>query len=130
MAIEPPDGAMIPYQGVNQAYTAAQFNEVLEAYGLMFSKDAASSVPDSYVKVEGDTLTFGDRSMAYMGSEYNAILAAYGLTLTADDVSSKLGGFDSFAMVKDGQVVFNDTGSWTFKPDEWKIILGAYSKAM
>ena len=96
----------------------------------MFSKDAASTVPDSYVKVEGDTLTFGDHSMAYTASEYNAILVAYGLTLTADDVSSKLAEENSYATVKDGQVVFNDTGSWAGKPDEWKKILSAYSKAM
>ena len=103
MAIEPPEGATIPYEGVNQAYTAAQFNEVLEAYGLMFSKDAASTVPDSYVKVEGDSLTFGDHSMAYSASEYNAILAAYGLTLTAEDAGSKLAADNSYATVKDGQ---------------------------
>lgn len=130
MAIEPPEGATIPYIGVNQAYTGAQLNEVLEAYGLMFSKDAASNVPDSYVKIEGDTLTFGDHSMAYKPSEYHAILSAYGLTLAAEDVTSKLGAENNFATVKDGQLVFNDLRSWVAKPDEWKKLLSAYSKAM
>ena len=130
MAIEPPEGATIPFEGINQAYTPAEFNEVLEAYGLMFSKDAASNVPDSYAKVDGDTVTFGDRSMAYSATEYNAILSAYGLTLTAEDVSSKLGAESSYATVKDGQVVFNKTGSWVAKPDEVKKVLSAYSKAM
>ncbi len=130
MAIEPPAGATVPYEGINQAYTAVQFNEVLEAYGLMFNKDAASTVPDSYVKVSGDMVTFGDHSMVYTATEYNAILAAYGLTLTPEDCSSKLPADNSYATVKDGQVVFNTTGSWAGKPEEWKKVLGAYSKAM
>ena len=130
MAIEPPEGATIPLMGVNQAYTPAELNEVLEAYGLTFSKDAASTVPDSYAKVEGDTVTFGKRSMAYSATEYNAILSAYGLTLTAEDASSKLGPESSYATVKDGQVVFNTTGSWVARPEEVKKVLSAYSKAM
>ena len=122
MAIEPPEGVAIPYEGVNQAYTASQFNEVLEAFGLMLSAESAKNVPSSYAKVEGDTIKFGDSSMAY--------LAAYVLALTPDDVSSKLGSIDSYATVKDGKVVFSDRGNLTYNPSEWKAILGAYSKAM
>lgn len=130
MAIEPPEGAMVPYEGINRAYTAIEFNEVLEAYGLMFSKDAAASVPDFYVDVEGDTVKFGDDGMSYKASEYDAILRAYGLTLKAEDVKAKLGEDNSYATVEDGKVVFNDTGSWVFKPEMMKKILSAYSKAM
>ena len=130
MAIEPPEGVAIPYEGINQAYTASQFNEVLEAFGLMLSAEAAKNVPSSFAKVEGDTVTFGDNSMAYMSSDYHSILAAYGLALTPDDVSSKLGSMDSYATVKDGKVVFSDRGNLTYNPSEWKAILGAYSKAM
>ena len=130
MAIEPPEGATIPYQGGNQAYTAVMLNEVLEAYGLKLSSEAAQSVPDSFAKVEGDTITFGDSSMAYLTSNYHAILTAYGLTLTPDNVTSKLGKMDSYATVKDDKVVFSDRGNLTYNPSEWKMILGAYSKAM
>ena len=130
MAIEPPAGATIPYEGKNAAYTAAEFNEVLEAYGLMLSSEAAKTVPSSFAKVEGDTIMFGDHSMAYRSSEYHSILSAYGLTLTPEDVSAKLGSLDSYATVKDGKVVFSDRGNLAYRPDEIKMILGAYSKSM
>ena len=130
MAIEPPEGATIPYQGGNEAYTAGMLNEVLEAYGLMFSSEAVESVPDSFAKVEENTVIFGDSSMAYKSSNYHAILTAYGLTLTPDNVTSKLGTMDSYATVKDDKVVFSDRGNLTYNPSEWKMVLGAYSKAM
>jgi hypothetical protein len=130
MAIEPPEGVAIPYEGGNEAYTASMLNEILEAYGLKFSSEAVQSVPDSFAKVEGDTVTFGDNSMAYLSSNYHAILAAYGLTLTPDNVTSKLGKMDSYATVKDDKVFFSDKGNLTYNPSEWKMILGAYSKAM
>jgi len=131
MAIEPPEGVAIPYEGENMAYTPSQFNEVLEAFGLMLSAEAAKNVPSSFAKVEGDTVKFTDNSMAYLSSDYHSILTAYGLALTPDDASSKLlGPMDSYATVKDGKVVFSDRGNLTFNPSEWKVILGAYSKAM
>ena len=68
--------------------------------------------------------------MAYLSSDYHSILAAYGLALTPDDVSSKLGSMDSYATVRDGKVVFSDRGNLTYNSSEWKVILGAYSKAM
>ncbi len=58
MAIEPSEGVMVPYEGTSQAYTSTQFNEVLEAYGLMLSLEAAKSVPPCLAKVEGDSITF------------------------------------------------------------------------
>jgi len=130
MAIEPPEGVAIPYEGENMAYTPSQFNEVLEAFGLMLSAEAAKNVPSSFAKVEGDAVKFTDNSMAYLSSDYHSILTAYGLALTPEDVSSKLGSIDSYATVKDDKVVFSDRGNLTFNPSEWKVILGAYSKAM
>ncbi|MGI9537675.1 MAG: hypothetical protein ACR2PB_11450 [Desulfocapsaceae bacterium] len=131
MAIEPPEGATIPYEGENTAYTAIMFNEVLEAYGLKFSTEAAQGVPSSFAKVEGDNVTFSDSSMAYLSSDYNAILTAYGLTLMPDKVTSELGKLlDSYATVKDDKVVFSDRVNVAYNPSEWKTILGAYSKAM
>ncbi len=34
LAIEAPEGVTIPFEGINQAYTATQFNDVLVAYVL------------------------------------------------------------------------------------------------
>jgi len=129
MAIEPPEGVTIPFEGINQAYTATQFNDVLEAYGLMLSPEAAKNVPSSFAKVDEDTVKFGDKSMAYTAGDYHSILTAYGLALTPDNVSSKLGSINAYASVKDDKVVFSDKPI-TYKPSDWEIILSAYSKAM
>ncbi len=129
MAIEPSEGVMVPYEGTSQAYTSTQFNEVLEAYGLMLSLEAAKSVPPCLAKVEGDTITFRyGESMVCSPREYHSILTAYGLTLTPDDVVSKLGKMDTYATVKDDKLFFSDIKMFLWSSD-WKIILGAYRKA-
>ena len=46
MAIEPPAGATIPWVGNNALYTSAEFNDVLEAYGLKLSAESAKMVPE------------------------------------------------------------------------------------
>lgn len=130
MAIEPPEGVTIPYIKINQAYTASQFNEVLEAFGLMFSPEASTTVPMSFAKVDGDNITYGSLSMTYLPSTYHSILTAYGLELTPDGVKSKMGSIDYYAKVKDGSVVFTDNAYYAYNPPEWELILGAYSKAM
>lgn len=128
MAIEPPEGATIPFEGINQAYTATQFNDVLVAYGLMLSPEAAKHVASSYAIVDGDAVKFKDKSMAYVAGDYHTILTAYGLTLSAENVSAKLGSIKAYAHVKDGKVVFS-TKPIAYNPSEWKTILGAYSVA-
>ena len=128
-AIEPPAGATIPYEGTNRAYTGTQFNEVLEAYGLKLSVEAAESLPPCFARVLGDVIDFrfGD-SMVCSPGQYHSILGAYGLELTPGNVSSKLGKMDTYATVQDGKVILNDEKVFIWASD-WKIILGAYSKA-
>ena len=129
MAIEPPEGATLPYEGTNRAYTGMQFNEVLEAYGLKLSVQAAKSLPPCFARVIGDIIDFrfGD-SMVCSPEQYHAILAAYGLELTPEDVSSKLLKMDTYATVREGNVIFSDEKMFMWSSD-WEIILGAYSKA-
>ena len=129
MAIEPPVGVTIPYEGTNQVYSGTHFNEVLQAYGLKLSVEAAKSLPPCFARVIGDNIDFrfGD-SMVCSPRQYHAILVAYGLELTPDDVSSKLGMMDTYAAVKDDKVVFSDEKVFFWSSD-WKIILGAYRKA-
>ena len=128
LAIEAPEGVTIPFEGINQAYTATQFNDVLVAYGLMLSPEAAKHVPSSFAIVDGDAVNFKDKSMAYVAGDYHTILTAYGLSLSAENVSSKLGSITAYAHVKDGKVVFS-TKPIAYTPSEWKTILSAYSAA-
>ena len=128
LAIEAPEGVTIPFDGINQAYTATQFNDVLVAYGLMLSPEAAKHVPSSFAIVDGDAVKFKDKSMAYVAGDYHTILTAYGLSLSAENVSSKLGSITAYAHVKDGKVVFS-TKPIAYTPSEWKTILSAYSVA-
>lgn len=128
LAIEAPEGVTIPFEGINQSYTATQFNDVLVAYGLMLSPEAAKHVPSSFAIVDGDAVNFKDKSMAYVAGDYHTILTAYGLSLSAENVSSKLGSIKAYAHVKDGKVVFS-TKPIAYTPSEWKTILGAYSVA-
>lgn len=130
MAIEPPEGVTIPYKEINQAYTPFEFNEVLEAFALMLSPETAQTVPPSFATVNGDTITFSNLSMTYLPSTYHSILTAYGLTLTPEGVSSKQGSMNYYAKLIDGSVVFTDNAFYAYKPPEWEIILGAYSKVM
>ena len=128
LAIEAPEGVTIPFEGINQAYTATQFNDVLVAYGLRLSPEAAKHVPSSFAIVDGDAVKFKDKSMAYVAGDYHTILTAYGLSLSAQNVSSKLGSITAYAHVKDGKVVFS-TKPIAYTPSEWKTILSAYSAA-
>ena len=128
MAIEPPEGVTIPFEGKNEAYTATQFNDVLVAYGLMLTPEAAKHVPSSFAIVEGDAIKFKSKSMAYVAGDYHTILTAYGLTLSPENVSAKLGMIKAYAHVKDGTIVFS-TKPIAYNPPEWKTILSAYSVA-
>ena len=128
LAIEAPEGVTIPFDGINQAYTATQFNDVLVAYGLMLSPEAAKHVPSSFAIVDGDAVKFKDKSMAYVAGDYHTILTAYGLSLSVENVSSRLGSITAYAHVKDGKVVFS-TKPIAYNPSEWKTILSAYSVA-
>ncbi len=130
LAIEPPEGVMIPYEGDEIAYNGDQFQEVLEAYGLVLTVEAAKDLPPCFGIVKENTTEFGRNATSLQCSprEYHAILSAYGLKLTPDDVSSKLSNMDTYATVQDGKVVFSDEKAFLWSSD-WKTILGAYSKA-
>ena len=125
MAIEPPAGAKIPWGGNNTAYTPAELNKVLEAYGLKLSTEAAKGTPSSYATVAGDKVKFKHMATAYRPSAYHSILTAYGLELTPEEVNAKLGSM-TYASVKDGKVVFGRL-STAYNRSEWKTILSAYS---
>jgi len=130
IAIEPPAGAKIPYEGKNVAYTSAMFNEVLEAYGLNLTAEAAKNVPSNYAKVDGDKVIFTDKPFAFRPDEYHSILSAYGLTLTPEEVSAKLAGTPiPYATVEGDKVVLGKKSA-AFTPEEWQTILSAYSLAM
>ena len=130
IAIEPPDGVTIPYEGKEMSYDGDQFTEVLEAYGLSLTVESAKNLPPCFGVVKENTTEFGRNATALTCSpkEYHSILTAFGLTLTPDDVISKLGKMDSYATVQNGEVVFGDEKAFIWSSD-WKIILGAYKKS-
>lgn len=130
LAIEPPKGVSIPYEGKDIAYNGDQFTEVLEAYGLNLTIETAKNLPPCFGKVKDNTTEFGRNatSLQCSPSEYHSILTAFGLKLTPDDVISKLSKMDAYATVKDGKVVFNEDKVFLWSSD-WGIILDAYSKA-
>ncbi len=128
MAIEPPEGATIPWGRQNNAYTSTTFNDVLVAYGLNLAADSANKTPASYAKASADKVMFNDRAIAYSPQDYHAILTAYGLLLNPEDVRAKLGSV-SYASAKSDKVTF-DQHSFAYNADEWKTILSAYSLPM
>lgn len=130
MAIEPPEGAAIPYADKDIAYDGDQFTEVLEAYGLALTVETAKNLPLCFGVVKENTTEFGRNASALQCSpkEYHTILTAFGLTLTPEDVTSRLGKMDSYATVRDGKIVFSDDRVFLWSSD-WQIILGAYRKA-
>ncbi len=130
LAFDPPEGVTVPYEGKEIAYNGDQFNEVLKAYGLNLTVETAKNLPPCFGTLIENTTVFGRNATSLQCSprEYHSILAAYGLTLTPDDVSSKLGKMENYATVQDGKVVLNDATVFLWSSD-WKIILGAYTKA-
>ena len=130
IAIEPPEGVTIPYEGKEMSYDGDQFTEVLEAYGLSLTVESAKNLPPCFGVVKENTTEFGRNatSLQCTPNEYHSILTAFGLTLTSDDVISKLGKMDTYATVREGKVVFSDEKVFLWSSD-WKNILGAYSKA-
>ncbi len=127
-AIEPPEGASIPWGSNNTAYTAVEFNAVLEAYGLSLAPESVKTTPSTYAKTAGDKVMFGNTAFAYRPATYHAIITSYGLELSQDDVTAKLGKV-RYASVKNGTVVFADS-QYAYNSDEWKTILSAYHLPM
>lgn len=128
VAIEPPDGAKIPWGNQNNAYTSSTFNDVLVAYGLNLSTESANKTPASYAKTSADKVMFNDRAIAYSPEDYHSILTAYGLLLSPEDVRAKLGSV-SYASAKTDKVSFGQSAI-AYNKDEWKTILSAYSLPM
>lgn len=128
VAIEPPEGATIPWGKENNAYTSRMFNAVLEAYGLSLSADAAGSTPSTYARVADDKVRFNDTAYAYRPAVYHAILTAYGLELNPAEVSAKLGSV-TYASVRNDKVVFAGQ-NWAYRAEELKTILSAYTMPM
>ena len=124
-AIEPPEGATIPWGAGNHAYSSNAFNAVLEAYGLKLSADAAAQTPATYARAAGDKVNFNNRAITYRPAIYHKILTAYGLELKPEDVTAKLGSVP-YASVRNGKVVFR-SGQFAYRGPEWKTILSAYS---
>ena len=124
LAIEPPAGATIPWGRDNTAYTATEFNAVLEAYGLNLTPESVKNVPKSYAKMAGDKVMFGNTAFAYRPVTYHAILTSYGLELSPEEVTAKLGNVP-YAKVKNGKVVFAES-QYAYNAGEWKKILSVY----
>ena len=128
MAIEPPEGATIPWGPQNTAYTSRMFNGVLEAYGLNLATDSANTTPASYARASDDKVMFNDRAIAYSPADYHSILTAYGLQLSPEAVSAKLGSV-SYASVRNDKIVFGQS-AFAYNAGEWKTILSAYNLPM
>ena len=128
MAIEPPEGATIPWGKENHAYTSSTFNDVLVAYGLNLSTESANKTPASYAKASADKVMFNNRAIAYSPEDYHSILTAYGLLLNPEDVRAKLGSV-SYASAKTDKVRFGQN-AMAYNKGEWKTILSAYSMPM
>ncbi len=128
LAIEPPEGASIPWGSNNTAYTAVEFNAVLEAYGLSLAPESVKTTPSSYAKTAGDKVMFGKTAFAYRPATYHAIITSYGLELSPDDVTAKLGKVP-YASVKNGTVVFAGS-QYAYNSGEWRTILSAYHLPM
>jgi outer membrane protein OmpA-like peptidoglycan-associated protein len=128
MAIEPPDGASIPWGSNNTAYTAWEFNDVLEAYGLSLAPESVKTTPASYAKMTGDKVMFGKTAIAYRPAIYHSIFTSYGLELSPEEVTAKL-GYVPYASVKDGTIVFASQ-QYAYNAAELKTILSAYNLPM
>ena len=128
LAIEPPEGATIPWGSNNTAYTAEEFNAVLEAYGLSLAPGAGNTAPSTYAKSAGDKVVFGKTAYAYRPATYHAIFTSYGLELSPEEVTAKL-GMVRYASVKNGTVVFADS-QYAYNRSELKTILSAYNLPM
>ncbi len=128
LAIEPPEGATIPWGSNNTAYTAEEFNAVLEAYGLGLAPGAGNTAPSTYAKSAGDKVVFGKTAYAYRPATYHAIFTSYGLELNPDEVTAKLGKV-RYASVKNGTVVFA-VSQYAYNSEELKTILSAYNLPM
>lgn len=117
MAIEPPDGAMVPWGSNNTAYTTKEFNAVLEAYGLMLTADAGMGVPAA-----------SGVPIVYPPAVYDKIITAYGLVLKPENVTPRISQI-GYASVNDNNVSFGKI-STAYNKSEWMEILGGYSKVM
>jgi outer membrane protein OmpA-like peptidoglycan-associated protein len=124
MAIEPPDGVTPDWRGTNTAYTAREFNSVLEMYDISLSPEAAQTVPSDYAVASGDSVSFKNNSMAFTPAQYHEILTAYGLEINPQIVEETMGWLN-YATASGDSVSFGGTPT-AYNADEWKVILYAY----
>ena len=125
LAIEPPQGATIPWGPNNNAYTSNAFNAVLEAYGLKLGAEAAAQTPATYASSAGGEVKFNNRAIAYKPAVYHKILTAYGLELNTAEANAILGSVP-YATIRDGKPSFR-SGSIAYRANELATILKAYS---
>ena len=64
------------------------FNEILNAYGLELTPEAAVDLPINYAKVVDGKVVFDWKSMAFAPQDYHKIFTAYGLTLSPEDAAT------------------------------------------
>lgn len=130
LSIELPKDATPTFGKASTAYASSyQFNDMLQAYGLVLDPAAVASVPSSYAKVSDDKVVFNNNSIAYTPADYHTILTAYGLELSPEAVTEKLGGVSSYAKVKNDEIVFGKD-SIAYGGAEWVTIMSAYSLPM
>jgi OOP family OmpA-OmpF porin len=117
------DGEVV-YKGKSTGFSPATINDILAAYGLEMSPEAAADVPAGYAKVVDDTVVFGDKSTAYTPEDYHRIFTAYGLELSPEDAAA-IQGATNYCKVVDGEIIFGDT-STAYSAAELSQILAAY----
>ena len=121
------DGQVV-YKNSPTAFDSTTFNDILTAYGLELTPEAAANVPASYAKVVDGQVVFNEKSMAYTPEDYHKIFTAYGLVLSPEDATAIQGPIN-YAKVVDGEVVLGKT-STAYSALGLSQILAAYKLPM
>jgi len=117
------DGQVV-YDWKSKAYSPVTFNEILNAYGLELTPEAAVDLPINYAKVVDGKVVFDWKSMAFAPQDYHKIFTAYGLTLSPEDAAT-IPAYLNYCKVVDGNIVF-DWKSTAYSGEGLSQILAAY----
>jgi len=118
------DGTLV-YSKSPTAYSPAEINNIMEAYGYELSANAVTDdLPTGFAKASDGGVVFGKSPTAYSAGDLHAIFNAYGLTLSPEAAEAITGS--NFAAVKNGEIVFGKSPT-AYSGATLASILSAYS---
>lgn len=120
-------GGKVIYTEKATAYRPAEWNTILQAYGLSLADSMVKDLPRGYATTTNGKIDFSEQATAFSPIQYDEIFRAYGLQLDAACIQKTIGDFGyALTVGSDGKVTLSDKAT-AFTGMEYASILYCYN---